>query len=580
MREKITENPRLIEEWDWEKNGELGLNPEEITAGSNKKAWWVCKEGHKWSAIIANRTKGRKCPYCSNKIVIAGINDLQTKFPEIAAEWHPTKNEKLTPDMVLHGSDKKVWWQCNKCGHEWSTKIYHRTKKNGTGCPECAKKKQGRLYRKTMSIKNNFAINYPEIAAQWHPVLNGDLKPNQISSGSGEKVWWQCKYGHEWQATINSRVQGCNCPYCNLQTSFPEQTIYYYVKQFFPDTINCYTDFGFELDIYIPSIKTAIEYDGVRFHKEKERKDKNKNQKCKSNNINLIRIREPGLCIYDECICLIRNDSRSNDSLADVIKKLFAILNVKKYNINIDRDQAQILEMYRYSVASNSLAILNPEIAAEWHPTKNGNLKPENFANCSGKKVWWKCSKCLYEWKSSIATRTSGSNCPCCVNLVVVSGKNDLQTKFPEIAAQWHPTKNKTLKPNMVVPGSGKRVWWICDECGYEWEATICSRSNGRGCPCCANKVVVAGINDLQTKFPDIAKEWHPTKNGNFKPNMIVYGSHKKVWWLCLKCSHEWEATIDNRTHGRGCPECAKKKREQSRQKTIAIKKSNSLKTA
>ena len=82
--------------------------------------------------------------------------------------------------------------------------------------------------------------------------------------------------------------------------------------------------------------------------------------------------------------------------------------------------------------------------------------------------------------------------------------------------------------------------------------------ANGMGCPVCSNHKVLAGYNDLETLYPLLAKEWHPTKNGDLKPSMVVPGSGKKVWWQCVD-GHEWQAVIRKRAIlGQGCPICYK----------------------
>ncbi|KXX54558.1 zinc-ribbon domain-containing protein [Rhodococcus sp. LB1] len=78
--------PEVAAEWDFEENG--GLTPDQVTAGSHKKVHWRCrKSGHQWEAAIFNRAKGRGCPVCSNTKVLAGFNDLESQFPEVAVEW-------------------------------------------------------------------------------------------------------------------------------------------------------------------------------------------------------------------------------------------------------------------------------------------------------------------------------------------------------------------------------------------------------------------------------------------------------------------------------------------------------------
>ena len=99
-----------------------------------------------------------------------------------------------------------------------------------------------------------------------------------------------------------------------------------------------------------------------------------------------------------------------------------------------------------------SLLESHPEIAAQWHPIKNSNLKPEDFTYGTDKKFWWKCPKGSdYEWYTSINSRTNmKSGCPYCSGSKA-SKNNNLKVKFPKIANEWHPTKNKSLKSHNVT---------------------------------------------------------------------------------------------------------------------------------
>lgn len=139
-----TGNAKILKEWDYEKNGDL--SPEDIAFRSGKKVWWKCSCEHSWQAAICNRTRKRCCPYCANKMVVKGENDLQTIHPEIAAEWHPTKNGTLTPSDVVAGADKKVWWQCSH-RHEWEATVCNRTV-NKTGCLQCFREAKRLLFSK------------------------------------------------------------------------------------------------------------------------------------------------------------------------------------------------------------------------------------------------------------------------------------------------------------------------------------------------------------------------------------------------------------------------------------------------
>ncbi len=195
----------LLCQWHSTKNGML--TPSQITPGTTRKVWWRCEHGHEWRATVASRTGGSGCPYCAGKAVIAGENDLATSYPELAAQWHTTNNLPLTPTAVTPYSNRKVWWRCEQ-GHEYQAAVSHRSK-HGSGCPYCAN-------RKVLFGFNDLATVEPNIAAQWHPTLNGALTPQMVTAGSRKRVWWECPSGHVWKAVVYSRATGrkCGCPVC------------------------------------------------------------------------------------------------------------------------------------------------------------------------------------------------------------------------------------------------------------------------------------------------------------------------------------------------------------------------------
>ena len=550
MAEKkyIIDNAELMAEWNWEKNNELGFDPETLTLGSHKNVWWKCGYGHEWQATISNRTIGRGCPYCAGKKVLKGFNDLQTVNPALAKEWNYEKDNGLTPEDVTPSSNKKVWWKCNK-GHEWQASINSRNK--GHGCPYCSG-----LY--VIKGKNDLQTINPTLAKEWNWEKNNDLTPRDVLTNSEKKVWWKCQKGHEWQATITNRNRGRGCPICNSerQTSFPEYVIVYYIKKCGLDVIHSYKAKGYELDIYIPSRKIAIEYDGYFWHKNKTDKDLEKNQKCLQDGIKLYRIREGLPSLNDSSIDYIvqENQVDLSKTLEEILSKIIGT----NIDIDIKRDLIAIENLREYTEKENSLLFSNPEIAKEWNYEKNGNLKPEHFASNSNKKVWWKCNK-GHEWQANIDSRTRGNGCPYCSGKYTVKGENDLQTLNPVLAKEWNYEKNDGLSPEDVTPHSGKKVWWKCSK-GHEWQAKIYHRNNGSGCPYCSGRYAVKGENDLQTVNPVLAKEWNYEKNDGLSPADVTPNSHKTVWWKCSE-GHEWQAAIGNRHRGNGCPKCYKERK-------------------
>lgn len=201
----------------------------------------------------------------------------------------------------------------------------------------------------------------------------------------------------------------------------------------------------------------------------------------------------------------------------------------------------------------------HPDLAAQWHPTKNHPLTPDQVTRGSSKRVWWLCADCGREWSTTVKARaTHNTGCRSCQKRTVKPGQS-LRDISPAIADEWHPTKNNTT-PDKIANGSDRKVWWQCEK-GHEWEANIYNRTkpNGTKCPACAPigvRKLVSGFNDLATLKPEIAKEWHPTKN-TLKPSEVPKASRKKVWWLCNFCGREWEAVIKTRTSSNsGCPSC------------------------
>ena len=217
-------------------------------------------------------------------------------------------------------------------------------------------------------------------------------------------------------------------------------------------------------------------------------------------------------------------------------------------------------------VGFNDLLSVNPSLAAEWHPTKNGNLFPSMVTSHSKKKVWW-LGKCGHEWPAEVDSRAIGRGCPYCSGRLVLEGFNDLATKAPELVAEWDSESNQPYTPQSVSPGSHKKVWWICKECGHKWPAEIKSRVVGEGCPKCGRKAmgntfrknkIESGAKSLADEHPEIAFEWHPTKNKPYSPSDYTSHSNAMIVWHCHKCGHDWEATINNRVgRGSGCPVCA-----------------------
>ncbi len=604
INDLATKFPEIAKEWHPTKNG--NLKPENIKCISKDKVWWLCPKGHEYKQAVNLKTlRGASCPICSSHKVLIKFNDLATKFPEIAKEWHPTKNADLKPADVLSKSKQIVWWLCPE-GHDYEQATNKRTARKQS-CPYCSN-------HKAWQGLNDFKTKYPDIAKEWHPTKNGGLKPSDVTSGSGKRVWWRCPVGHDYQAVVRDRGIGqTGCPICNKRktSSFPEQAILYYIKKLYPDAVNKYKEMfrsTMEFDVYIPELKVAIEYDGGHWHKtEDEHKREIKKYKfCKEHQIYLIRIKEKNGVKWDDTydeIYYVKPVKRNN--LAELEKIINYVLNsitvsidnliedwqispsdpnsipcVFKYkpfklfhhdvDVNLERDKQEILNYL--SKIENSLYDLRPDVAAKWNYEKNGNLKPNMFTISSNETVWWKCPDCGNEWKCSInsMTREGRYGCvKCSLKRRVknftkkrIQEKGSLATNKPDVASQWHPTKNGEITPSDVTEKNCKLFWWLCPKCGHEWQTSPNNRSKGSGCPACSGRVPKQGINDLLSKYPDIARLWNYEKNNGLTPDQFLPGSHKNIWWECPVCHSEWQRDIWSQVHINHCPHCNKNKNQ------------------
>lgn len=391
---------------------------------------------------------------------------------------------KKKPDQYTIGSNQKVSWICPKCHHSYVRSIKYRT--SGHDCPICSGYEVVRGF-------NDLATSFPDISKEWIKSKNG-LKPEEVSKGSSKIVLWKCKVcGYQWKSSVRTRVLGHGCPQCarRSQTSFPEQAIYFYVKKYFHDSIGHYKDIfsnNMEIDVYIPSKKVGIEYDGEAYHKGNKNalREQEKYRICKQNDIKLIRIKEKedqDKIIVADIVLKSEYQKNKYTGLDKTIQNLFILFNIK-CDVNTERDANAIHEQYLNVLQAYSLAHQYPEIVKSWHKTKNGNLLPTMFNAYSNEKVWWHCDKCGGDWQERIEARTAlNRRCPYCSGRKVLQSFNDLMTTNPDIAAEWDYERNKK-KPSEYTKGSHYNAFWKCPVCGHVWQARIYSRTIGKnGCP-------------------------------------------------------------------------------------------------
>ncbi len=469
-------HPVLQKEWNFKRNI---ISPYQVSYGSNKKVWWICKNGHEWRAIIYNRSKGHGCPYCANQKKYMGPEEEEEEnisgtyivnrsivntHPHLMDEWDTVKNLGLDPNRITYGSAQKVWWRCEK-GHQWQASVSNRT--HGKGCPYCC--------NRYISIENSFVVKHPHLLDEWDFDKNKGINPFEISCGSNRKIWWNCIKGHEWQAPINSRVRGHGCKFCayesrrGVKIAANEQSI----AVNYPELMN----------EWHPSNNTGLDPHTISCGSKQKVW-----WKC---------------TIGHEWQAEIRSRVRGNGC---------------PYCAN------------RIICKSNSILTTHPEIMNEWNWEKNTGIDAGTLSYGTQKRVWWKCEK-GHEWQACVCSRALGQGCPFCSNKKVTI-ENSIVRTHPEFLEEWNVEKNNEIKPENITFGSRKKVWWKCKK-GHEWQASLSGRSRGEGCPFCSTS--------RQTSFPEQAIYYYINRIFPALNRAKIYGCEIDIFIASLSIGIEYD---------------------------------------
>jgi Zn ribbon nucleic-acid-binding protein len=425
MRELLTETkPELLKEWLYPKN--KGLDPEELYTNSSVKVWWQCtqNEKHQWETSVRRRAiEGNGCPYCSGRRVLPE-DSFAAKHPDLAQEVHPTKNGDFNPNEVAPFSNKKIWWQCqNNPDHIWKVAIGSRVR-HKSGCRQCN------------NLKSPVSDARPDLVQEWHPTLN-KLKPHEVTIGSKIDIWWQCTKNpeHIWKTKLQTRSRGIagTCPQCKKASKEKRM-----LADFRPDL----------LSEWHPTKNTGIDP-----HKVAHASSKKVWWKCKTNPEHEWESSIRNRAVLGSGCPQCNNHGKQpakGKSLADTHPEITSEWHPNK-NGNLHptdvsygsakrvwwQCKADSTHEWDATVTSrtaknskhkcpycsghfvtekNSLKTNFPEIAAEWHGEKNGDLTPEKVSKASAKKVWWQCpNNPTHAYQSQIKNRTLlSTGCPVC----------------------------------------------------------------------------------------------------------------------------------------------------------------------
>jgi len=422
-------NPDISTEWDEEKN--LPKTPLDVTAKSDFSAWWKCKTcSNEWKTNVYNRHVNG-CPYCQiGRLHSDRRNSLQYLNPKMASQWHPTRNGDLTPNDVTINHAKKVWWLCDKSQcehpHEWHVSVNARTSGN-SGCPYCAGNQAA------FCPCDSIANTHPELAAELHP--DEKIPATKLTAWSEKKVLWycdksDCEHEHVWYSTVHNRSAGNGCPFCSGKKVCKCNSF----GSIYPKWVEMWSGKNGEKSPYdytphsndFAWWQCPVAEDHLWKGRISDRTRKDQMGGCpfcagkRLSETNCLANTHPGIANqwHPTKNASLLPSEITNGSHKRIWWKCPEGPDHEWSTTVGARAQGNtgcpFCVGQKVSI-TNCLATTMPALAAEWHPTKNGEKTPFDYtAGSSRKKVWWQCKKCNFEWKSIISNRAKGRGCQEC----------------------------------------------------------------------------------------------------------------------------------------------------------------------
>ena len=191
---------------------------------------------------------------------------------------------------------------------------------------------------------------------------------------------------------------------------------------------------------------------------------------------------------------------------------------------------------------ADSIAI-HPLLSKLWDEKKNGDAA--SVLVRSFRAAWWRCEN-GHSFQRSPRSMLSDSACPECKR---GPSANTIAKARPSLVPLWNAEKNGEQSPNSVDAAYAGNAWWRCPK-GHDFQRSPLLMLRDAACPVCA-----VAAKSLATTNPEVAREWHATKNGGITPTQVDPEHMMNAWWLCPN-GHEYQATVRSRAHGRKCPTC------------------------
>ena len=475
-------------------------------------------------------------------------------------DWRNNSKESLDPKVLKCGSSKKANWICSKCGNHWKTRISHRAI-DGSICPECSK----RLLSKA-PFEKSLTYLYPDISKEWSK--KNLVTPDTVYPQSNLAFWWTCPKGHDYEMPASKRTtRNDGCPICSnkivisgindLKTTYP----------------NLMKEWDWEMNGNIGLDPTKISYGSK----------KRAHWKC------LAKGHKWTAVVYSRTTGHSGCSKCNKDLRTSYPEKIFAFYMSSLFNDVEENYKSPELGKLEIDVYVPQLKLGIEYDGCRWHKTIKNDLKKDLLCEELGITLIRVREKGCFEYDSNaikitvkernnndieqamnsivnLINRKFSVELRCDVNLErdssailskALTKEKEYSIGNSQLIDEWDWEKNKGIDPFCVSLHSNKKYWWRCKDYNHSWETTAAKRAIGHGCIFCSGQKVLRGFNDLESRYPDIAKEWDCSANKRKPDEVTAQSPKKKYWWICSKCGHNWNTSIYVRTVFRcGCPKC------------------------
>lgn len=491
----------------------------------------VC--GYEWLVAPGSLIGGSDCPACKGHRRRTHA-DYVTELSLI----HPN----LEVMEQYKGQHKKIQHRCKVCGYTWFIEPVNLQKRKG--CPKC----------------ENYHKRTHEDYVEELQKINPNIIVMGKFNGTHEKILHKCKVcGYEWNGLPKTILKGYGCPKCaRSSTSFMEQYVYIAFCDMIGEDNVIYRDknvIGKELDIYMPSMKLAIEIGSWKWHADKFENDCKKQELCKNKGIRLITIYDSVFSEHDnsekEDFYYYNKPLRENESqLIQLIKKISL-----DYGLNSDLDWENVGKRARLNCRIKTTDEFVDELKEV-----NPHIRILTEYKTSSKPIKCKCLECGHIWITKPNYLLCGNGCPVCGRKKV----SECQKKSNSEYIQNLRNVNPNIEALEEYITTETKLKHRCKICGHEWFVTPHSLLSGSGCPMCGRKRASENRKKSHSEYVDELK--------NINPNIEVIdtyrGSDIKIKHKCKNCGYEWFVRPISLLRGGGCPECAKKRMHEKQRKT------------